>query len=115
MSNDLIFTVKQQELMSLLKHNKLHRLNLLEGSVRSGKTWISLILWAFWIADRPTDYAYLMSAKTLQTLKRNCLMLLQELIGEDNFKYSLSTKEGKLFGRKILLEGANDAKSENKI
>ena len=115
MSNDLIFTVKQQELMSLLKHNKLHRLNLLEGSVRSGKTWISLILWAFWIADRPTDYAYLMSAKTLQTLKRNCLMLLQELVGEDNFKYSLSTKEGRLFGRKILLEGANDAKSENKI
>lgn len=42
-------------------------------------------------------------------------MLLQELVGEDNFKYSLSTKEGKLFGRKILLEGANDAKSENKI
>lgn len=115
MSNDLIFTAKQQELMSLLKHNKLHRLNLLEGSVRSGKTWISLILWAFWIADRPTDYAYLMSAKTLQTLKRNCLMLLQELVGEDNFKYSLSTKEGRLFGRKILLEGANDAKSENKI
>ena len=42
-------------------------------------------------------------------------MLLQELVGEDNFKYSLSTKEGRLFGRKILLEGANDAKSENKI
>ena len=53
--------------------------------------------------------------QTLQTLKRNCLMLLQELVGEDNFKYSLSTKEGRLFGRKILLEGANDAKSENKI
>lgn len=115
MSDKLQFTLKQQELMSLLKHNKLHRLNLLEGSVRSGKTWISLLLWAVWISMRPVDYAYLMCAKTLQTLKRNCLMLLQELVGEDNFKFSISTKEGRLFGRKILFEGANDAKSENKI
>lgn len=115
MSDKLQFTLKQQELMSLLKHNKLHRLNLLEGSVRSGKTWISLLLWAVWISTRPVDYAYLMCAKTLQTLKRNCLMLLQELVGEDNFKFSISTKEGRLFGRKILFEGANDAKSENKI
>lgn len=115
MSDKLQFTLKQQELMSLLKHNKLHRLNLLEGSVRSGKTWISLLLWAVWISTRPVDYEYLMCAKTLQTLKRNCLMLLQELVGEDNFKFSISTKEGRLFGRKILFEGANDAKSENKI
>lgn len=115
MSDNLQFTLKQQELMSLLKHNKLHRLNLLEGSVRSGKTWISLLLWAVWISTRPVDYEYLMCAKTLQTLKRNCLMLLQELVGEDNFKFSISTKEGRLFGRKILFEGANDAKSENKI
>nr|DAG07192.1 MAG TPA: large terminase [Caudoviricetes sp.] len=115
MSDKLQFTLKQQKLMSLLKHNKLHRLNLLEGSVRSGKTWISLLLWAVWISTRPVDYAYLMCAKTLQTLKRNCLMLLQELVGEDNFKFSISTKEGRLFGRKILFEGANDAKSENKI
>lgn len=115
MSDKLQFTLKQQELMSLLKHNKLHRLNLLEGSVRSGKTWISLLLWAVWISTRPVDYAYLMCAKTLQTLKRNCLMLLQELVGEDNFKFSISTKEGRLLGRKILFEGANDAKSENKI
>ena len=115
MSDKIQFTTKQSELLSLYKHNKLHRLNLLEGSVRSGKTWISLVLWALWIAGMPKDYAYLMSAKTLQVLKRNCLMLLQELVGEDNFKFSLSTKEGRLFGRKILLEGANDAKSENKI
>lgn len=115
MSSKPVFTEKQSEFISLFKHNRLHRLNLLEGSVRSGKTWISIVLWGVWIASRPTDYAYLMCAKTLQTLKRNCLMLLQELVGEDNFEYSLSTKEGRLFGRKILLEGANDAKAENKI
>lgn len=56
-----------------------------------------------------------MCAKSLTTLKRNCLMLLQELIGESNFKYSVPSKEGSLFGRKILLEGANDIRSESKI
>ena len=109
------FTKKQNDLMRLFKRNKLPRLTVLQGSVRSGKTWISLILWALWVASRPRDYLYMMTAKSLQTLKRNCLLPLQELIGERNFTFSLSAKEGVLFGRKIMLEGANDARSENKI
>ncbi len=113
--SSLQFTAKQQELMSMFKHGQLHRLNLLEGSVRSGKTWISLILWQAWIAEQPKNRFYLMTGKTLQTLKRNCLLPLQELIGENNFDFSLSAKEGKMFGRTIMLEGANDAKSEYKI
>ena len=109
------FTAKQNELIRIFKQNKLKRLNILEGSVRSGKTWISLILWALWVATRPRDYSYMMCAKSLQTLKRNCLSPLQELIGKKNFRYSLNAKEGVLFGRKIILEGANDARSEGKI
>ncbi|MCM1462975.1 MAG: PBSX family phage terminase large subunit [Bacteroides sp.] len=115
MSSDLIFTPKQSELMGLFKHGRLARLNLLEGSVSSGKTWISLVLWAFWVASMPSDKLYLMSAKSLTTLKRNCLILLQELVGRKNFTFSPSAKEGFLFGRKILLEGANDSRSESKI
>lgn len=111
----LKFTEKQNELVRTFKQDKLKRLNVLEGSVRSGKTWISLILWAFWVASRPPDYLYMMCAKSLQTLKRNCLLPLQELVGEKHFKFSLSTKEGVLFGRKIMLEGANDQRSEGKI
>lgn len=115
MSSKLTFTPKQQELLSMFKHDKLRRLNLLEGSVRSGKTWISLVLWAIWIASRPRNHLYLMTGKTLQTLKRNCLLPLQELVGENNFTFSINAKEGKLFGRKMMLEGANDAQSEHKI
>lgn len=111
----IAFTDKQNEFIRALKHDKLKRLNILEGSVRSGKTWISLIAWAVWVASRPKDYLYMMCAKSLQTLKRNCLLPLQELVGENNFKFSLSTKEGVLFGRKITLEGANDQRSEGKI
>lgn len=109
------FTEKQNELMRLMKDHKLKRLNILQGSVRSGKTWISLILWALWVAIRPKEYIYMMCGKSLQTLKRNCLLPMQELFGEKLFTFSLSTKEGVLFGRKIMLEGANDARSENKI
>lgn len=111
----IAFTDKQNEFIRALKQDKLKRLNILEGSVRSGKTWISLIAWALWVATRPKDYLYMMCAKSLQTLKRNCLLPLQELVGENNFKFSLSTKEGILFGRKIMLEGANDQRSEGKI
>ena len=80
----------------------------------SGKTWVSLVLWALWVQSMPQDGLYLMVAKSLTTLKRNCLILLQELVG-GNFAYSISTKEGKLFGRKVILEGANDIRSESKI
>ena len=101
--------------MNLWQTNRLKRINLLEGSVSSGKTWISLVLWAFWVKTMPDDGLYMMCAKSLTTLKRNCLLLLQELVGENNFTFSVPAKEGQLFGRKVLFEGANDARSEAKI
>ena len=111
----MIYTPKQKALMKLWQTNKLRRINLLEGSVSSGKTWISLVLWAFWVKTMPDDGLYMMCAKSLTTLKRNCLLLLQELVGENNFTFSVPAKEGQLFGRKVLFEGANDARSEAKI
>ena len=110
-----LFTEKQKHIISMLKHGELKRLNILYGSVRSGKTWITLVVFALWVATMPKNAIYLMCAKTLTSLKRNCLDLLQSIIGEDNFQYSLSAKQGNLFGRKIVLEGANDARSETKI
>ena len=110
-----VYSEKQLQLLSLWQHDKLRRLNILEGSVRSGKTWISLVLWAFWIACAPKNASYLMAAKTLTSLSRNVLELLVSLVGNKNFQYSLSKKEGTLFGRKIYFEGASDSRSENKI
>ena len=114
MSTD-VFTQKQKDIVSNLKHGKLRRLNILEGSVRSGKTWISLLIWALWIGTMPKDGRFLMVGRTLTSLKRNCLDLLEQLVGSANFDYSLSQKEGVLFGRKIYLEGANDVRAEGKI
>jgi len=90
------------------------RINLLTGSVRSGKTYVSLLKWAIFVGIMPENTEFLMTGKTLTSLKRNCLGLLQDLVG-DNFTYSLSQKSGKLFGRQIWLEGANDDRAESKI
>lgn len=91
------------------------RINLLTGSVRSGKTYISLLKWAIFVGNMSKDAEFIMIGKTITSLNRNCLGLLQTLVGSNNFTYSLSQKCGFLFGRKIWLEGANDIKAESKI
>ena len=101
--------------MRIWQKNQLKRINILEGSVSSGKTWISLVLWAFWVRTMPEDSLYMMCAKSLTALKRNCLLPLVELVGEGNFSFSIPRKEGVLFGRRILFEGANDSRAESKI
>ena len=105
-----ILNPKQQDFFL----NEDARINLLTGSVRSGKTYISLLKWAVFVGNMPKECEFLMCGKTLTALKRNCLGLLQDLVG-DNFKYSLSSKTGKLFGRTVWLEGANDDRAESKI
>ena len=108
--NDLL-NPKQVDFM--LSNDK--RINLLTGSVRSGKTYVSLLKWAVFVASMPEDAEFLMTGKTLTSLKRNCLGLLQVLVGRKNFVFSVSQKAGKLFGRTIWLEGANDDRAESKI
>lgn len=113
--SDFAFTEKQQALFADWKHGNLKRINVLEGSVRSGKTYSSLILWALWLATRPASGKYLMVGKTLTTLKRNCLEPLLAILGEDNMRFSVPAKRAVIFGRNIDLEGASDARSEEKI
>ena len=111
----ITYTSKQLSLMKKWQDGDLKRINILSGSVRSGKTWISLVLWAFWVASRPKKSSFLMSSKTLASLERNVLTLLEKLVGKNNFTYSISKKEGCLFDRKIYFEGASDCRAESKI
>lgn len=105
------FTEKQK----LFIKTEDSRLNFLCGSVRSGKTFISLIKFFLVVASSPKDYEFIMCGKTLMSLKRNCLNLMQSFVGKKNFKYSTTAKQGVLFGHTIYLEGANDESSEQKI
>ena len=109
-----MFSSRQKQALSLVRSGGLRRINILEGSVRSGKTWISAVMWGFWVAGSPRDGAYLMAGKTLTTLRRNVLEPMCGMFGEC-FTYSLSKKEARLFGRRIYLEGASNAQAESKI
>jgi PBSX family phage terminase large subunit len=91
------------------------RINLWVGSVRSGKTWGSLLRWAQYAGREAPNAALAMIGKTERTLKTNCLDPLQELVGSGNFSYSIGLHEGELFGRTVLLYGANDLRAEGKI
>lgn len=91
----------------------LERINLLEGSVRSGKTWISLVAWDLFVRSMPADCEFLMSGKTLTTLQRNCLNLLREI--DPSFTFSVNAKAGWLGGRRVWLEGADNKFADNKI
>ncbi len=93
----------------------MKRLNILSGSVRAGKTYISLWKWALWIMTQPKNREFLMVGKNLSTLRRNCLNLLTDMVGRRNFKWSINGKIGNLFGHVVHLEGANDERAENKI
>ncbi len=110
-----VFTPKQKETINMFRDGCFKRLNILDGSVRSGKTYISIILFGLYVATRDYGDKMIMVGRTLATLKRNCLELMQELFGDANFNYSISKKEAVLFGRKIYLEGADNALSEGKI
>lgn len=109
-----VLTKKQTEFLDE-SDRRAARITLLYGSVRSGKTFVALLWFADFVLTRPKTDEFLMIGKTMTTLKRNSLNLLQSLVGEKNFTYTASAKEGKLFGRTVWLEGADNEAAESKI
>lgn len=108
--------LSQKQLKFLATSNA--RLNIADGAVRSGKTFIFNIRWLDYIANGP-DGVLMMVGKTIRTLENNVLMAspggLFEMLGEGNYKYNRSNGELYIGNRKILCIGANDEKSEGKI
>jgi PBSX family phage terminase large subunit len=94
--------------------NSKSRLNIWEGAVRSGKTIASIIRWVLFVRLFPDGYKFIMVGKTLDALKRNVLIDMGEMFAKD-FQYSIGSREGTLFGKTILLVGANDERSYTKI
>ena len=105
----MTLTEKQKEVLTGSKS----RINLYYGSVRSGKTILSILWWCAFVRSKPISSNFLMVGKTLTTLKNNILVEMQKL--DPSFEFSISSKKATLYGRSIWLEGANDERSENKI
>jgi PBSX family phage terminase large subunit len=110
--------MKLQELSPKQKDflkNSDARINIAFGSVRSGKTLVSLLRWLYIIATAPEGSNLMMVGKTERTVRRNLLDLIQELIEPEDFKLNSGFGECYIYGRKVYLVGANDERAENKV
>src|SRR5699024_6330502 len=91
-----------------------HRLNIWEGSVRSGKTVSSLIAWLLYVRQGPAGNLA-MIGRTERTLKRNIIDPLVDWLGPERCRYVAGSGELWITGRRIYLAGANDERAAAKI
>lgn len=89
------------------------RINILQGAVRSGKSFISLIRWLEFIRSGPPG-PLVICGRTDKTIRRNIIMPLQDLVGKA-LKFSIGKGEAELYGRTMFVVGANDDRAEAKI
>jgi PBSX family phage terminase large subunit len=91
------------------------KINILEGSVRSGKTWSLTLKLLRWLCKYKVAGARIFTGVSKQAVYEHVLMDLFELVGEANYNYNRMSGELLLFGSKWLVIGAHDEGSEKRI
>lgn len=89
----------------------LARINIWDGSVRSGKTINSIYAWCKFVRQGPPGLL-MMVGRTEQTCRQNVIDPILEIFGK-HARYVRPYLY--LFGRKIVVVGANDMRAEGKI
>lgn len=89
------------------------RINIWEGAVRSGKTFISLWRFVKELQQGP-EGEYALICRTYDSFKRNTLPQLVEMIGGDAKHYS-GKREMHVYGKVVHIVGADDERAESKI
>lgn len=111
----MILTPKQR--WSVARANS--RINIWEGSVRSGKTIAVDNRYLLAVGEErtglPSDAIDIMVGKTLGSLKRNVINPIIEIVGSGQAKYFSGKQEFHLFGKPIHVFGVNDERSVGKI
>jgi PBSX family phage terminase large subunit len=85
-----------------------------EGSVRSSKTFTSLLDWVSFTRNGPRG-ALAMIGRTERTAINNLILPLQELMGRDRVKINYGIGTVTILGREIHIYGANNEASRTKI
>lgn len=94
-------------------NNTNAKINIWEGAVRSGKTYVSLWRFLKEIKQGPSGQ-FVVIAKSIGSFKRNVYEQLQKIIGTDVHWYS-GKQEMFIWGRQIHVIGASDERSESRI
>lgn len=104
-----IISPKQQR--SLIESDA--KINIWEGAVRSGKTYISLWRFLKELTYGP-EGEYAIIARTYDSFKRNVLPQLVRMIGSDARHYS-GKREIHIWGKIVHIIGADDERAEAKL
>lgn len=92
---------------------------LWSGAVASGKTVASLLAFLILVARAPRTGLIVMCGRTLQTIERNLIDVLQDerLFGDltKHIHHTKGSTTASILGRTVHLVGANDARSEGRI
>jgi PBSX family phage terminase large subunit len=95
------------------------RINVWEGSIRSGKTVASLIRWLKFIAEAPERGELVMIGKTIRSVFSNLFLPLMdpEITGPyaAEVHYTANAPYATILGRRVHVLGANDSKAESKL
>lgn len=112
---DLRLSAKQERSIA----QSTARINIWDGSVRSGKTISSLLRWLMYVADAPRGGVLVVIAKTLDTVARNVFTPLSDpaLFGPAAklVKYTRGAPTATILGRTIEVITANDARAEGRL
>lgn len=96
-----------------------HAVNLWSGSVRSGKTFASIVRWFMYLANPPEGGELVMVGRTKQSLARNVIQPMKDenLFGDlaHQVKYTRGADTATIMGRTVHILGANDTEAESKI
>lgn len=110
-------TFSEKQLTFLRQSSR--RVNFTEGSIRSGKTVVTLVRWMVYIATAPYGGELVMIGRTRDAVWRNCVAPLQnpELFGANASQVvgNYGAPTVKILGRMVHVLGASDAKAEKVI
>lgn len=90
---DIKFSPKQLNVLAKTATGNLGFINILEGSVRSGKTYVANAAWALFILESPHT-KFLMSGESTDSLYRNVIDDLIKIFGRSRATYQESAKGG---------------------
>src|SRR6266704_146616 len=85
-----------------------------EGSVRSGKTFVSLFDWLRFIRNAP-EGPLLMTGRTERTVINNLILPLMDILGPKRVSLNRGNGTVDILGRQVLLAGANNEAARTKI
>lgn len=89
------------------------RINLFEGPVRAGKSFVGLLRWIEHCINGPPG-PLIICGRTDKTIKRNIITPLQDILGSI-VVYKEGKGEVQLYNRVMYVVGANDDRAEAKI